>query len=200
MGSIVIGIDPGLTGAVAVLVNGQLKDVYDMPIQGKGAPVRKRSSRTGLMAETQKKEVDAHALSQLIGYISQGNRDVIAVLEQVSPMVHKGADGGRVTEGSVSTFSLADSFGAARAILAAHIPIGNLHRVRPQVWKKQFDLLGKDKDAARLAAIEMYPNAIEGLARKKDIGRADAIMIATYGNVTFCNNGVPHESFSNHAA
>lgn len=53
--------------------------------------------------------------------------------------------------------------------------------VEPSSWKKHFKLTGKDKDAARMLAIQLYPLASGQLQRKKDCGRADAILIAMYG-------------------
>lgn len=200
MGLTVIGVDPGLTGALAVIEEGVLVDVFDMPVQPKGAATRKRSARTGLMVVTQKKEVDAFLLNLwLRGVMTKVKGECHAFVEQVSPMVHRSAEGGPVREGSVSTFSLADSFGVARALLSAHLPAARVHRVRPQVWKAPLDLLGKDKDAARIAALNGYPRHTALLARKKDIGRADAIMIATYGFELLSNNGEKYESISNHA-
>jgi crossover junction endodeoxyribonuclease RuvC len=51
--------------------------------------------------------------------------------------------------------------------------------VSPQEWKKRAGLIGKDKDQARTKAQQLYPGVV--LSRKKDIGRADAILIARYG-------------------
>jgi len=51
-------------------------------------------------------------------------------------------------------------------------------RVRPQVWKKAFSL-GKDKEAARLRAMQLFPTA--ALRRKRDHGKAEALLLALYG-------------------
>jgi crossover junction endodeoxyribonuclease RuvC len=76
-------------------------------------------------------------------------------------------------------FSFGCSFGVILGVLAAlSIP---LVLVRPQAWKKRAGLPGKreNKDAARTLAQQLYPLA--ELGRKKDIGRADAILIARFG-------------------
>lgn len=186
--SVIIGIDPGITGGIAVIKNGILTDIFDMPVQNKGKPVRKRSKRTGQMVEVQKKEIDPHALSRIMEHIADSFKEcwnpgeIIAVLEQVSPMVHKDKETGeRIAEGAVSIFSFGDSFGTIRGVLGAWMGRTQIYRVTAPVWKKAFGLTGQDKDAARLMAIEMFPNSAEALTRKKDIGRADAIMIAAYG-------------------
>ena len=41
-------------------------------------------------------------------------------------------------------------------------------------------LIGTDKDAARLLAIKRFPSAEPQLRRKKDSGRADALLLALW--------------------
>lgn len=50
----------------------------------------------------------------------------------------------------------------------------------PAVWKRRFGLIGQDKDAARLLAIQRFPAAALQLQRKKDNGRADVLLIALW--------------------
>jgi crossover junction endodeoxyribonuclease RuvC len=50
--------------------------------------------------------------------------------------------------------------------------------VRPVVWKKTFSL-GKDKEASRLRAMQLFPGA--DLRQKKNHGRAEALLLALYG-------------------
>lgn len=57
----------------------------------------------------------------------------------------------------------------------------DLRRVEPGVWKRRADLLGQDKEAARLLAIELMPGAKRWLTRKKDHNRAEALLLARYG-------------------
>jgi crossover junction endodeoxyribonuclease RuvC len=49
-------------------------------------------------------------------------------------------------------------------------------RVRPSDWKQAMGLLGKDKEAARLRAHQLFPGA--DLRRKKDHGRAETLLLA----------------------
>ena len=53
--------------------------------------------------------------------------------------------------------------------------------VTPQKWKKHFGL-SKEKDHSRLLATRLYPNMADKFIRKKDDGRAEAILIAKYGS------------------
>lgn len=155
--SFVMGFDPGLSGALALLDgDGKLVDVQDMPIMIRGTG----KGRT-------KHQVNAPALAHIIRSMFSPNSrlPIHAVVEHVSAMPGQGVS---------SMFSMGDSFGVIRGVLAAlEIPMETVH---PRRWKKHFRLLGSDKDAARTMAIQLYPYA--NLALKKHIGRADAILIA----------------------
>ncbi|MDD4962077.1 MAG: crossover junction endodeoxyribonuclease [Candidatus Marinimicrobia bacterium] len=152
-----LGIDPGIGGALALLSRDyDLLAVIDMPV----------------MAGTGKRQqVNAAELSKIIDSWqreSEGDQ-LIAFIEQVSA---------RPGQGVSSMFSFGDSFGTVRGVLAAKgIP---LLLVTPQAWKKRAGLIGSEKDRSRTVAQQMFPSA--DLARKKDIGRADALLIARYGS------------------
>lgn len=146
---IVIGIDPGNTGAIAVLENDRFVDVFDMP----------------LMANGKKQQVNAAALSKIFDDVPN---HAVAVVERVSAMPGQGVS---------SMFNFGMGYGVIQGVLAAGgIPFT---LVTPQVWKKRAGISGKDKGCARTLAQQLYPFA--PLSRKKDIGRADAILIARYG-------------------
>ncbi len=55
-------------------------------------------------------------------------------------------------------------------------------RAEPASWKRWFGLTNQGKDAARLLAIQRFPSAAGQLQRKKDNGRADALLIGLYGD------------------
>jgi crossover junction endodeoxyribonuclease RuvC len=156
----IIGIDPGLTGAIAFMYDsGVLMAVEDMPIMPNG----KGKGRV-------KSKVNCYELSNIIGnlLVPWDKGRVTAYLEKVSSMPGQGVAG---------VFSLGKSAGAVEGVLAGlGIP---LVEVTPQAWKKGAGLIGTEKDVARTMAQQLYPDA--SLARKKDIGRADALMIARHG-------------------
>lgn len=83
-------------------------------------------------------------------------------------------------QGVTSMFSFGYGFGVWMGILAAlKIP----HTlVTPQAWKKEM-FAGYDKDTdSRVIARRLFPvQTEESLSRKKDHGRADALLIAEYG-------------------
>ena len=64
-------------------------------------------------------------------------------------------------------------------ILAAlEIPHQQVH---PATWKAVV-MAGctKDKDASRVKAMQLYPKTAKDLTRKKDHGRADALLMAVW--------------------
>ena len=147
-----IGIDPGISGAIAWIRYGKVLKVEDMPTIPK-------STGKGL-------QVDAHGLSKLLA----GNGSCQVIVEAVAAMPGQGV---------TSMFSFGKSAGIIEGILAAYeIPYSF---VRPQQWKKKFGLSGKDKDASRGLCLREHPEVADRLTRKKDHGRADAILIAKYG-------------------
>ncbi|MCG7985048.1 MAG: crossover junction endodeoxyribonuclease [Candidatus Thiodiazotropha lotti] len=150
-----IGIDPGISGAIAVLsADDEVIGIYDMPIM--------RASKT-------KNQVNAAELANIIiDVIGDKPMGVTAIIEKVSAMPGQGVS---------SMFNFGKGAGVIEGVLAAlRVPV---EFVTPQKWKKAAGLIGKDKDMSRTKAIQLYPDA--PLARKKDIGRADAILIARYG-------------------
>ena len=110
-------------------------------------------------------EVVPHMLAQILDY---GLADHVT-LEDVHAMPKQGV---------ASTFKFGKNFGIAIGVIATtDLP---LEFVRPQMWKGEFALNGKDKDAARLKAIELWPKQKEMFKLKKDVGKADAALIAEW--------------------
>jgi len=144
----IIGIDPGVTGALAVINKGEVEALHDMPT----------------MAGTKnKKQVNGYELCRLI----EINKPDLVMIEKVHAMPGQGVS---------SMFNFGKSAGIIEGVCAGlGVPI---EFVTPQSWKKKFSLIGKDKDSARTLAIQKHPFIAEHLSRKKDIGRADAIFIA----------------------
>lgn len=152
-----IGIDPGASGAVAFLRDGELSAAFDMPTVPR---------RTG------GEQVEPALLAQLIR-AARGldpGAHVVAVVEQVGAMPGQGVS---------SMFRFGDAFGVVRGVLGAlGIP---LVLAPPAQWKKALQLAGAEKDLARTRAIETWPVHAELFRRKKDVGRADAALIALWG-------------------
>ena len=75
-------------------------------------------------------------------------------------------------------FNFGQSFGILKGICSAmQLP---MYFVRPAKWKKYFNLINSEKDASRTKVIEMYPSFSKQLAKKKDVNKSDAILIARF--------------------
>jgi crossover junction endodeoxyribonuclease RuvC len=151
---IIIGVDPGLTGAIALLRDGEYYDLMDMPVIAKGG--------SGKV----KYEVSPVAVTQYLRSKITPIDGCAAILERVNSMPGQGA---------ATVFSLGDSFGCVRAVLAA---FGSSYReVTPTVWKKHFGL-STDKEQSRALASKLFPQA--ELHLKKHHDRAEALLMARY--------------------
>ena len=117
-------------------------------------------------------EVAAGQLRQIIDHWrSLGEMKVM--IEQVHSMPRQGVS---------STFKFGKSFGIALGVVGAlGIP---MHRVTPQNWKKEMGLTGKDKDASRHLATELWPDMQQHWKLKKQDGKAEAALIAEYARRT----------------
>ena len=93
-----------------------------------------------------------------------------AVIERVSSSPQQGV---------CSAFSMGEGLGVWLGVLATlGIPV---RWVPPRVWKKAVGLqVGADKESSRAAALRLFPSCAESLRRKKDHGRAEALLIGWY--------------------
>ena len=154
---LIIGIDPGITGAISFFNDGELKDVIDMPTMASGNKNKKQINGSQIYNEIS---------SRIAGYKSD---KINVIVEQVSAMPGQGV---------TSMFNFGQSFGVIKGVCAAmQLPI---YFVRPTKWKKHFDLINSQKDASRVKVIEMFPKFSPILSRKKDSNKSDAILIANY--------------------
>ena len=151
----IIGIDPGLSGGIAILDDLKIFDIYDMPIMSEG--------------KKNKNQLNSAQLVNIIKKNIISNGDTFLIVEQGSAMPGQGV---------TSMFNFGQTFGSIKGICAAlNLPI---FFVRPAKWKKHFDLINSSKDASRTKVIEMYPSISPRLSKKKDVNKADAILIARY--------------------
>ena len=168
-----IGIDVGLTGAIALVDATGLKDLRDMPVMLKS---------TG----TVRGQVNAAALAELLRELTAGHdkQEYMVTIEVIRAMP---------SQGSASTFSLGHTCGIIEGVVST---LGLPHKViAPAVWKNHFGIRAEKtekgdtkakarakeaaKEMARALAQRFYPSA--PLARKKDHNRAESLLLARYG-------------------
>ena len=159
----IIGIDPGLSGAIGILENKNVLKLFDMPVMAEG--------------KKNKKQLNSAQLVNIIKKNINKSDDVAVVVEQVNAMPGQGV---------TSMFNFGQTFGAIKGVCAAlNLPI---FFVRPSKWKKYFELINSSKDSSRTKVIEMYPSLSSQLSKKKDVNKSDAILIARYYNDTRIND------------
>ena len=124
-----------------------------------------------VMAEGKKNKRQLNS-AQLVNIIKENTNDeeeIAVIVEQVNAMPGQGV---------TSMFNFGQTFGAIKGVCAAlGLPI---FFVRPSKWKKHFELINSSKDASRTKVIEMYPSFSKQLAKKKDVNKSDAILIARF--------------------
>ena len=151
----IIGIDPGLSGGIAILDDLKIYDIFDMPIMSEG--------------KKNKNQLNSAQLVNILNKHVLKKENTFVIVEQVSAMPGQGV---------TSMFNFGQTFGSIKGICAAlGLPI---FYVRPAKWKKHFELINSSKDASRTKVIEMYPSISPRLTKKKDVNKADAILIARY--------------------
>jgi len=159
---LIIGIDPGITGAICFFEDGKIIDVIEMP----NMPEGKKNKRQVNGAQIY------HEISKKIKNLEKENVKVI--VEQVSAMPGQGV---------TSMFNFGQSFGVLKGICSAMQL--SVYFIRPVKWKKYFNLINSEKDASRTKAIEIFPYFSSQLSKKKDSNKADAILISSFFYETY---------------
>jgi crossover junction endodeoxyribonuclease RuvC len=148
-GNVVIGIDPGFSGAIVVLKNGVPTHCEDMPVIDDG---KRKELNGNKVREILLKHYPSHVF-----------------LEKAQAMPGQGISG---------TGRYLTSYGIIRGIL---IGLGISYTlVSPITWRKKIMVdMPKEKGASIIRAQQLFPNL--ELTRKKDHGKAEAVLIALYG-------------------
>lgn len=153
----VLGIDVGFNGSLAVLTPALAVEIFDAPTL---------SISNGRRTHA---EMDVAGIVALLRpYQAQGCH---VFMERVGVMPGQGI---------ASSGAFMRGFGQWEGVLAAlGLPYTLVHPAR---WKRaMLDGQGKDKDASRQRAAQLFPVVAHLLSRKKDDGRAEALLLAEYG-------------------
>jgi hypothetical protein len=155
----VVGIDPGLSGGVAIV------QVVD------GVPREARIlARTPVVWTTRKsgvrrREYDLHAMAAVLRTALEHDRGLVVAIEQ---------GGARPHQGLSSTYRTGFGVGLWQGLT---VGLGcALVLVSPAAWKRAVGLLGADKRMSRLRAVERFPGL--GALGPADEGGAEAVLIA----------------------
>lgn len=161
--TIYLGIDNGLLGAVAALHPDGRVEFHDTPY----VEVERKTKSAG---KAQRKEYDAAQmviiLRQYAGAFVALERPMVMPSQQINTALSVGIGGG-LWQGILS------------ALLLPH------EIVPPATWKAAMyrgsGLSTSDKNASRILAARLFPQAAEQLKRVKDDGRAEALLLAEWG-------------------
>ena len=148
-----LGIDVGLNGAIALIQNGELIGVVDMP-----TVTLDRNGKS-------KRQVSVPELVQIVKDFDPTE----AYVEKVFAMAGQGV---------TSVFSFGRSLGVVEGVLTTLKIKTTL--MTPQTWQKGLGVTG-GKDGSRARAMELFPEQMAQFKRVKDDGRADAALIALWG-------------------
>lgn len=168
---IVLGIDPGLTGGIAML-DGDTSRVWDTP------------SRLVEVNGKTKRRIDPGALARVIDKavnVVDPRRMARAFVELAQASPHMGVS---------SAFAYGQAFGLVMGVLA-HLDMP-VQTVPAAQWKRGMGLvkrgsreLGRDEEREKGSALDLarrlYPRLADELGRVKDNGRADALLLAHWG-------------------
>ena len=94
---LIIGIDPGIKGAICIFKNCKILDVFDMPVMPVGKKNKSQVNGSQIYNEIQK------------AIINEDKGDIKVVIEQVSAMPGQGV---------TSMFNFGQTFGAIKGISA----------------------------------------------------------------------------------
>ena len=175
-GRVIVAIDPGTKGAIAMLC-GKHSIVFDIPrIEEKKKKVRRNSASQQKITGKKSRTVDSVDVRADLGTIVEVFNTIDAVSDRVDVVLEKvpvtmGFAGRKFAEGLLNrAYAMWPLFITAKGY--------RLIEVAPDVWKKSFSLVKADKEEDRLLAVKFFPDA--DIKRKKDHDRADALLLALY--------------------
>ena len=97
----VIGIDPGLSGAIAILENNKVLGIFDMPVMAEG--------------KKNKRQLNSSQLANIIKENTKNVEETVVIVEQVNAMPGQGV---------TSMFNFGQTFGAIKGVCATlELPI-----------------------------------------------------------------------------
>ncbi len=151
---IIAGIDPGKTGALAILFPDNSVIVARVPV------IKLRGKEKPAFTDWE---------AQWANVLEMCEPDLF-VIEDVAA---------RPGQGVTSMFTFGVTLGYVRGLVARYRK--PVHHVTPSVWKGKMRLLNSDKNASREEARRLMPSLAPELVRVKDDGVAEAALLAYYG-------------------
>jgi hypothetical protein len=167
---LILGIDPGIRGAIASLDHNDAPSVRDMPVRQKQGNGKAHN------------EVDPVALQKLLRELVPADETGIVVMESM----HAFMGGGEERKGSMASQA---SLAATKAVICAICEINGLDVsfITPQTWQRFYGIKNRKDDTTKAQSLRIA-RQLYGMSHcplQKHDGRADAILIARYGRRHF---------------
>lgn len=182
-----VGVDPGVSGAIAALIEGApMPAIFDMPTE---------EHRTGTKRKpTIRNVLDGRKLRYILANLQRDYPDIFVTLETTAMRSAIRPSGHNcpvcrephmiVNQGIASQGSFMRHGGIIVGVL---IGLGIAYEeVASNVWTAEVFHGRSEKLDHRQTAAALYPTAAGQLARVKDDGRADALLLADYGKRRHC--------------
>jgi crossover junction endodeoxyribonuclease RuvC len=151
-----VGIDGGMSGALAFYVPDAYLRVYSVPHIDRKVRGKSRS------------DVNPTALRALLA-VELAGADALGFVET-------GVGDRRQSAPAAYTYGFTN--GAVWMALCERMEEVNM--VHASVWKRHYGLIGKDKEASRNKALKLFPG-LHQFDKKSDHNKAEAALIALYG-------------------
>lgn len=162
-----IGVDGGISGAIAIVATTGAVSVFDIPSVERQVGARKRNV------------FDPGAYLELLhslGLKSEASPVRLALFERGGEIPFVDNQGRRKHQSGMYAYG----FTNGQMIMGVRALDVWTDIVEPQTWKRHFHLLGKDKEASRAKASELYPYSQMLWKNKGHHNRAEAVLIARY--------------------
>lgn len=164
-----IGIDPGISGAIAVIDHHGVPRVHDMPVRAKKGTGKVRN------------EIDPKGLQRVLRELVPADETALVVMEQMHAFMGAGK--------RVGSMSSQASLAATKAVIVAICELNDLDVmfVTPREWQSLYGIKTTERETTKAQSLRIARQlfGMEWLARAKDDGRADALLIARYGQRHF---------------
>jgi hypothetical protein len=146
-----VGVDPGKTGAVAVLRSDEIT-FYDYPVPDLRMIIKPDEEIFIAIERAQAWPGDIKKACPACGRVP--------------------------SQGSVATFNYGKEYGI---YLGTFVALGLPYaEIQPIQWKREFSLLKTDKKTSVDMAVKLFPGVADQLKLVKHHGRAEALLIAEY--------------------
>lgn len=172
---ILIGIDPGTTGALAFRCE-KFYCVISIPVivtmmKKTRRNTRRRAKLTGVktrVVNSKNSEFDYPVICEMFRLFKNVKSRVRVMLEKIPPTLGPGR--------AYAEIILNRAY--AMWPLFLHSKGYAVYQERPGIWKERMKVLGVEKEGCRKKALAMFPKA--DILRKKDHDRAEALLLVEY--------------------